>query len=92
MCALSFAALLGLAAGCGSGAPTSVLAPANPRLDTRYRPPPSPLAGLKRYKPVEARNDWGSTPPAASTQPGGMGAMPGMNGMSMPGMDMGKTR
>lgn len=89
MCALTFAALVGLATGCAQGVPTALLAPADPRVEARFRPPPSPLAGLKPYRPVEAWADWGSASPPRSPKGGGTGGtMPGMNGMSMPGMSM----
>ncbi len=91
MCTTTFAALLGLAVGCGPSAvvpaPTDLLAPLDPRRATRWHPPPSPLAGLKPYAPVEARRDWGGGP-ATSPAPtvGGTGTMQGMPGMTMPGM------
>lgn len=96
MCALILTALLGLATGCAQGVPANLLAADDPRTTTHYRPPPSPLAGLKSYQPVEARTDWGSAPPPPSPQGGkGSGTMPGMkgmSGMSMPDMDMGGKR
>ena len=98
MCALTFAALVGLATGCAQGVPTNLLAPADPQIEARFRPPPSPLVGLKPYQPVEARADWGSAPPPPSPKGGGTGSttleMKGMSmpGMSMPGMDMGGKR
>ena len=96
MCTTTFAALLGLAVGCHAGAPAALLAPLDPRVGTRWHPPPSPMAGLKRIVPVEAR---GAGPAARPMPPGGgMPSMPGkympgkympdesMPGMSMPGM------
>ena len=89
MCALTFAALVGLATGCAQGVPTSIPAADDPRTTTYFRPPPSPLAGLKPYQPVEARADWGLAPPTRLPQHGKTGGtMPGMKGMSMPGMSM----
>ncbi len=97
MCTLTFAALLGFSTSCAAIAPANLLAPGDSSLETRFHPPPSPLAGLKRYQPVEARNDWGTKTLPASIHDGGktggnVGAMPGMKGMDMPGMDMGGTR
>lgn len=97
MCAHVLAALLGLSAGCAEGAPAHLPAPADPHLGARFRPPPSPLAGLKHYQPVEARSDWGSAPLLPSGAGKISGTMPGMKGMSvpgmsMPGMDMGGKR
>ena len=92
MCTTTFAALLGLAVGCGPSAalpaPTDLLAPLDPRRATRWHPPPSPTDGLRSYAPVEARSDRGGSPAATSTPPdGGMGTMKGMPGMAVPGMD-----
>ncbi len=98
MCTTTFAALLGLAVGCGvnpsAGGPGGLLTPLDPRVETRWRPPPSPIAGLKPYAPVDARIDRGGSlapidaspalrSPAADTR-----TMPGMSmpGTSMPGM------
>lgn len=93
MCPSTIAALLGLATGCPVGVPAHLLAPADPRLETRFRPQPSPLAGLKRYEPVEARRDWGATPGGAEPRhDGGMHTKPGGKGLSMPGMDMSGMR
>lgn len=91
MCPSTFAALLGIAAGCLPGG-SDLLAPADPRSASLFHPPPSPVAGLKAYRPVEARKDWGSPTQAPPTQPAGEGAMPAMKGMDMPGMDMGGSR
>lgn len=92
MCVTTFAALFGLATGCVAGAPSNLLAPLDPRQETRWHPPPSPLAGLKRYVPVEASADWGSNFPPASPSKGGGPmpgmSMPGMKGMGAGGMDM----
>ena len=87
MCNPVLLALLGLAAGCGAPlAPAGLLAPADPNLATRWRPPASPTAGLKHYEPVDARSGWGGAP-TSSTQPAPK-SMPGMpmSGMSMPGI------
>jgi hypothetical protein len=57
MCPVTLAALLGLAAsGCAPDGPAMLLAPADPRIATRWRAPPSPVAGLKRLMPVDPKN------------------------------------
>lgn len=91
MCVTTFAALLGLAAGCAAAAPPSPLDPTDPRAQTRWHPPPSPMHGLQRYEPVAARADWGTEPTA---KPAPMPDMKGMDmrGMDMKGMDMGGRR
>lgn len=91
MCTTTIATLLGLAAGCAAPlAPADLLAPVDPGVATRWHAPPSPVAGLKRYAPVEASSHWGDGPLQPETNGGG--GMPGMNmpGMKMdvPGMDM----
>ena len=92
MCVLTFTALA-FGSGCVVGAPVGLLAPADPRLETRFHPPPSPLAAMKHYQPVEARTDWGSAPLSPPAQggkrTGPTGETPGMRGMDMPGMNMG---
>lgn len=96
MCLTSFATLLGLAAGCVGGAPPAVLAPADPRAQTRWHAPPSPLSGLSPYEPVTARSDWGALParrpePKPAAKDMHMKDMH-MKGMDMKGMDMGGSR
>ena len=88
MCTTTIATLLGLAAGCAAPlAPADLLAPVDPGLATYWHAPPSPLAGLKRYAPVEASSHWGSEPPQAEPKSGVMSNM-SMPGMKMPGMGM----
>ena len=91
MCNPVLAALLGLAAGCGApAAPAVLLAPADPHAATRWHPPPSPLAGVKRYTPVDARNDWGDAPASPPDRTAPDSGTPGMSkpGTAMPGRDM----
>ena len=86
MCTITFAALLGLAVVCHAGGSSNLLAPIDPSAATRWHPPSSPVASLKRYEPVEARGDGGGgavAPPSPSS-----GGMDGMPGMSMPGLSM----
>ena len=96
MCLVTFAALIGVAAGCAGDNPSRLLDPANPSLSTHWRPPPSPTAGLETYAPVAARN-WlrQNTLPSGGGTMSGMKSMPAMKGMSsgmdgMPAMGGGK--
>jgi hypothetical protein len=74
MCPVTLAALIGLAAsGCAPDGPSLLLAPDDPRIATGWRPPRSPVAGLKRLAPVDPK-DWRGL--NRDAVPGG-----GMNGM-----------
>ena len=89
MCTTTIATLLGLAAGCAAPlAPADLLAPVGPGLATRWHAPPSPVAGLKRYAPVEASSHWGDGPPQPKPKSGGGISDKSMPGMKMPRMDM----
>lgn len=75
MCPATLAALIGLAAsGCVSDA-SMLLAPADPHIATRWMPPPSPVAGLKRFTPADPK-DWRDLNRDANPQSG----MDGMSG------------
>lgn len=83
MCLVTFAALIGVAAGCAGDGPPRLLDPADPSSSTHWRPPPSPTDGLETYAPVAAR-DWlrqNASPSGGGTM-GGMKSMPAMKGVS----------
>jgi len=75
MCPVTLAALLGLAASpCAIEQRAAILAPADPRLETHWKPDPL-FGGMKNYRPVGPKT-WGASRPKA---PAAQQTMPQMD-------------